>query len=164
MWHGLFPLKLLISFLSFIVFDRYVSQGISFLALSTWCSICLLCLIDVSFFRLGKSSYMILLKMFPVPLTWVSSHSSMPIICRFDLFMVSQVSWMLFLPEFFFTLSVSELSISFILSSALKLFLLHLLIYCCSLPLGFCLPSWVLFQFVFSLVFLCFGIFVWLGP
>jgi hypothetical protein len=40
------------------------------------------------FFRLGKFSFMILLKIFSGPLTWVSSHSSIPIILRLDLFIV----------------------------------------------------------------------------
>jgi len=43
----------------------------------------------ISFFRLGKFSSMILLKIFTGPLSWESSLSSIPIILRFDLLIES---------------------------------------------------------------------------
>ena len=46
------------------------------------------------FFRLGKFSSMILLNIFSVPLSCISSPSSIPIILKFVLFIVSQISWM----------------------------------------------------------------------
>ena len=51
--------------------------------------------IGISFFRLGKFSYMILLSMFTVSLSWTSSYS-IPIILGFRLFMVSQISSMFY--------------------------------------------------------------------
>jgi hypothetical protein len=61
---------------------------------------------------------MILLKLFSVPLPWVSSPSSVPIICRFGLFMASQTSWMFCAWNFFqFKFSLAKVSISSILSS-----------------------------------------------
>ena len=46
--------------------------------------------ISMSFFRLGKFSFMILLNIFSVTSSW--SSSSVPIIPRFGLFVVSQIS------------------------------------------------------------------------
>ncbi|KAL6054253.1 hypothetical protein STEG23_008469 [Scotinomys teguina] len=67
-----------------------------------------------------KYSSMILLNMFSVPLSWYSSPSSIPIIRRLGLFMVSQISWtfcvMTFL-DLVFSLTVE--SISSIVSSTL---------------------------------------------
>jgi hypothetical protein len=48
----------------------------------------------ISYFRLGKLSSKILLKMFAGPLSWWSPLSSIPIILRFGLFIVSWISWM----------------------------------------------------------------------
>jgi len=45
-------------------------------------------LTGTSFFRQGKFSSMIFLKIFSVPLNGVSSPSSIPIILRLDLFLV----------------------------------------------------------------------------
>lgn len=50
-------------------------------------------LIGIFFFRLGKFCSVILLKIYFVFLTWVSSPSSIPIIHRFGLFIVPQISW-----------------------------------------------------------------------
>jgi hypothetical protein len=49
-----------------------------------------------SFFRLGEFSSIILLKI----LSWESSDSSMPIIFRFGLFIVSCISWMFWCRSF----------------------------------------------------------------
>lgn len=73
-------------------------------------------LIGISFFRLGKCS-MILLKTFSVSFTWVSSPSSIPIIFRLGLFMVSQISWkccVRIFPDL--TFSLTEVSIPSIMS------------------------------------------------
>ena len=48
----------------------------------------------ISFFRFGKISCIILLKMFAGPLSCESSFLSTPIICRFGLFIVSWIFWM----------------------------------------------------------------------
>lgn len=53
-------------------------------------------LIGISFFRLEGFSSMIMLKMFSVTLTWISSPSSIPIILRFDLFSVSDILGVLY--------------------------------------------------------------------
>jgi hypothetical protein len=47
---------------------------------------------DITFFRLGNFSSLILLKMFAGPLNWKSSLPSMTIIHRFYLFIVSWIS------------------------------------------------------------------------
>ena len=59
---------------------------------SNWWSVIFLYL--HRFFRLGKFSSMILLNIFSVPLSCISSPSSIPIILKFVLFIVSQISWM----------------------------------------------------------------------
>jgi len=62
----------------------------------------------ISFFRLGKFSSMILLKIFTGPLSWESSLSSIPIILRFDLPIESWISCMFWTSSFFcFTLSLT---------------------------------------------------------
>ena len=48
----------------------------------------------ISFFRFGKISSIILLKIFPGPLSWESSLSSIPIIVKFSLLTLSWISWM----------------------------------------------------------------------
>jgi hypothetical protein len=60
-----------------------VRGGISFLVQSVSCS-CMF--IGTSFFRLGKLSSIILLKMFSCPLSWKSLLSYIPSILRFDFF------------------------------------------------------------------------------
>jgi len=54
-----------------------------------------------------------------VPLTWVSSLSSIPVIFRFGLFIVPHISWMLCARVFFLdlTFSLTKVSISSIISS-----------------------------------------------
>lgn len=59
---------------------------------------------------------MILLKIFSVPLTWVSSLSSILIILRFGLFTMSQIHWVFYARCFVeLTFSLTELTI-FLLS------------------------------------------------
>jgi hypothetical protein len=48
----------------------------------------------ISFFRSGKFSSIILLKIFTGPLIWESSLSSIPIILKFQLLIMSWISWM----------------------------------------------------------------------
>ncbi|KAL6053892.1 hypothetical protein STEG23_003719, partial [Scotinomys teguina] len=50
-------------------------------------------LLTCVFLLVGKFSSMILLNMFSVPLSWYSSASSIPIIRRLGLFMMSHISW-----------------------------------------------------------------------
>jgi hypothetical protein len=47
----------------------------------------------ISYFRLGKFSSIILLKIFTGPLSWESSLSSIPIILKVGLLIVSWISW-----------------------------------------------------------------------
>ena len=49
---------------------------------------------SIFFFRLGEFSSIILLKVFASPLSGESSLSSLPIIIRFGLLIVSWISWM----------------------------------------------------------------------
>lgn len=56
------------------------------------------------FLNLGWFSFMILLKLWSLSLIWNSSHSSVPVIWKFDL--LSCISF-IFLPAFFFFLSLS---------------------------------------------------------
>jgi hypothetical protein len=51
-------------------------------------------IMGLSFFRLGKFSSIILLKIFTDPLIWESSLSSVAIILRFGLLIVSWICWM----------------------------------------------------------------------
>ena len=63
----------------------------------------------MSFFRLGKISSIILLKIFTGPLIWESSLASIPIILRFCLLIVSWVScmfWVVIFLNFAFSLIV----------------------------------------------------------
>ena len=55
---------------------------------------------DISFFRLGKLSSIILLKIFTGPLSWESSLSSISIILRFGLLIVSWISQMFWVRSF----------------------------------------------------------------
>jgi hypothetical protein len=69
--------------------DNYVMRRFSFLVPFILCSMGFFYLYVISFFRLGKLSFMILLKTFSGPLSWESSFSCIPIILRFSLFTVS---------------------------------------------------------------------------
>jgi hypothetical protein len=73
----------------------------------------------ISFFRLGKFSSIILSKIFTGPLSWKSSLSSTPIIRRFDLFIVSWISWMFWVRSFLlFAFSLIVVSMFSMVSSA----------------------------------------------
>jgi hypothetical protein len=98
-------------------FVDYVMRGISLLVHSVWC-LCVSCtLIGSSFFKLGKSS-IILLKTFSGPLIWFSFPSPIPIIgLRFGLFIVFQISWMFHAWRFLdLTFSLTKVYTSSILS------------------------------------------------
>ena len=72
----------------------------------------------ISFFRVGKFSS-ILLKIFTGPLSWESSLSSIPIIFRFGLLIVSWISWMFWLRSFLsFVFSLTVVSMFSMVSSA----------------------------------------------
>jgi hypothetical protein len=65
----------------------------------------------ILFFRLGKFSSIILLKIFTGPLSWESSLASLPVILRFGLLMVSWISWMFWIRSFLhFAFSLTVLS------------------------------------------------------
>jgi len=71
---------------------------------------------------------MILLNIFSEPLSWLSSLSSIPIIFRFGLFILSQISWIFCVRKFLdLTFSWTAVSISFILSLYFSYTLSHLL-------------------------------------
>ena len=54
----------------------------------------------IPFFRLGKFSSIILLKIFTDLLSWESSLSSIPTILRFGILIVSWISWMFWVRSF----------------------------------------------------------------
>lgn len=66
-----------------LVFWLLCDKGTFFLFQSIWCSICFWIFIDMSSFRLGKFSSVILLKVFFGPLSWDSSLSCNSIILWF---------------------------------------------------------------------------------
>jgi hypothetical protein len=73
----------------------------------------------ISFFRLGKFSSIILLKIFTGLLRWKSSLSSIPSILRFGLLIVSWISWMFWVRSFLhFAFSLTVVSMFFMVSSA----------------------------------------------
>ena len=73
----------------------------------------------ISFFRLGKFSSIILLKIFTGPLSWKSLLSSIPIILRFGLLLVSWISWMFWVRSFLlFAFSLTVVSMFSTVSSA----------------------------------------------
>jgi hypothetical protein len=77
--------------------------------------------LGISFFRLGKFSSTIFFEDICEPLSWESSFSSISIILRFGLLIVSWISWMFRVKvciPFEFSLSV--------VSSFLMVYLLHL--------------------------------------
>jgi hypothetical protein len=87
--------------------------------------------IDMSFFRLGKFSSMILLKIISVPLTCISSPIA--IINKYGHFIVSQIFWKFYMSEdffFFFRFHFfMVISIFYILSAILEILFPSLL--CC---------------------------------
>ena len=73
----------------------------------------------ISFFRLGKLSSIILLKIFTDPLSWESLLSSIPIILRFGLLIVPLIFWMFWVRSFLlFAFSFIVLSMFPMISSA----------------------------------------------
>ena len=73
----------------------------------------------ISFFRLGKFSSIHLLKIFTGPLSSESSLSSIPIILRFGLLIVSWISWMFGVRSFLhFAFSLTVVSMLSMVSSA----------------------------------------------
>ena len=72
-----------------------------------------------SFFRLGKFYSIILLKIFTSPLSWESLLSSIPIIIRFGLLIVSWISWIFWVRSFLhFAFSLTVVSMVSMVSSA----------------------------------------------
>jgi len=114
----------------------------------------------ISYFRLGKFSSIILLNIFTDPLCWESSISSIPIILRFDLLIVSWISCMFWARSFLcFTSFLTVVSMSSMVSSApeiLSLISSILLVMLASMAyvssFGFLYPG--LSPFVLSLFFL----------
>ena len=73
----------------------------------------------ISFFRLGKFSSIILLKIFTGPLSWESSLSLIPIILRFGFLIVSWISWMFWVRSFLhFAFYLTVVSMFSMVSSA----------------------------------------------
>ena len=81
----------------------------------------------ISFFRFGKFSSIILLKIFTGPLSWESLLSSIPIILRFGLLIVSWISWMFWVRSFLhFAFSLTVVSM-FSMGSSIPEILFYLL-------------------------------------
>jgi hypothetical protein len=111
----------------------------------------------ISFFRLGKFSSIILLMISTDPLSWESSLSSIPIILRFGLLIVSWISWMFWVRSFLlFAFSLIVMSVFSMVSSAPEILssISCILLVCLHLNsfLGFLTPG--LSLFVISLLFL----------
>ena len=78
---------------------------------------------DISFFRLGKFSSIILLKIFTGPFSWESSLSSIPTNLRFGLLTLSWISWVFWARSFLlFTFSCTVVSMLSMVSSAPEIF------------------------------------------
>lgn len=89
-------------------------RGLSFLVQSIWYPIIFFYFYKYVAFRLEEFSSLSLVKMFPGPLKWESSIS-IPTILRFDIFIVSQISW-IFCVLLDLTFSFTNVSISSIVS------------------------------------------------
>ena len=75
--------------------------------------------LGISFFRLGKFSCIILLKIFTGPINWESSLLSLPVVLRFGLLIASWISWMFWVRNFLlFAFSLTVVSMFSIVSSA----------------------------------------------
>jgi hypothetical protein len=84
-------------------------------------------LMCISFFRLGKF-FSIMLKILTGPLSWESSLPSILITIRFDLFIVSSISWMFWVRSFLnFLFSLTVVSIFSMVSSAPEILSSYLL-------------------------------------
>ena len=80
----------------------------------------------ISFFRIGVFSSIILLKIFTDPLSLESSLSSIPIILRFGLFIVSCIFWMFWFRRFLhFVFSLSVVSMFFMVLPWSEFLFLH---------------------------------------
>lgn len=100
----LFPFKLLTFFLLFCMFTVWITTyngellfqpmlfGVLYMSYN---------LIVTSFFKLEKFSSITLLKLFSMPLTWVSFLTSILIINKFCLFIVFLISWIIHSHSFF---------------------------------------------------------------
>jgi hypothetical protein len=126
-----FPLLLLVFFLCFVhlVFYYYMTEEFLFcssLFVVLWVSSMIM---GISFFRLGKFSSIILLKIFTGP--WESSLCSIPIILRFGLLIVSWISWMFWVRTFLhFVLSLTVVSMFSMVSSFFFFIRYFLYIHC----------------------------------
>ena len=156
----LFSLLLLIFILCFVllVFWLFCDRKNCFSG-SIYSEFCGL-LVYISFFKLGKFSSIILLKIFTGPLSWKSSFLSILIILRFGLLIVSWICWMFWVRIFLhFTFSLIVVSMFSMVSSvpeilsSISLFcLLCLHLWLLTSFLGFLLSE--LSPFVISLLFL----------
>jgi hypothetical protein len=85
----------------------------------------------ISFFRLGKSSSIILLKIFTGSLSWESSLSSIHIILRFGLLIVCWISCMFWFRSFLhFAFSLTVVSMFSMVFSAPEILSLLSLVFC----------------------------------
>jgi len=76
----------------------------------------------ISFFCLGKFSFIMLLNVFTGPLSWESSLSSIPVVLQFDLLIVYSISCMFWAWSFLcFTLSLTVVSMLSMVSSVPKI-------------------------------------------
>ena len=130
------PLVLLIFFVLCIwCFDYYVMGRSSFLVQTIWSS--------VGYLYVHGHLFRLALKIFTGPLSWESSLSSIPIILRFGLLIVSWISWM-FWVRIFLHFAFSLIIVSMFSMDPLHLrFSLLSLVFC-----WWCLHLWFLVSFL----------------
>ena len=142
---NLFPLLLLIFSLfgAFVVsvivwWEEFLFRSNQFGVLKASCMF-----MSIIFYGLGKFSSIILLKIFTGPLSWKSLLSSIPIILRFGLLLVSYISWMFWVRSFLlFAFSLTVVSMFFMVSSTPEILL------SISCILLWCLHLWFLISFL----------------